>query len=82
MLKLTILVALLLPGPVVAASYCLPKNGKDRIAKTGICPTGYFASADCCEAFRDDAKRAVPKIEGKACPSGFFRSQAYCVSFR
>jgi hypothetical protein len=67
--------------PAVAASYCLPKNGKDRIAKTGTCPSGYFASGDCCEAFATDTKKAFPKQIGKACPSGSYVSGSACVSF-
>jgi hypothetical protein len=32
--------------------YCLPKaDGTDRIQRTrSICPTGYFATGNCCEA--------------------------------
>ncbi len=81
-LKIAIVGILMMPATAQAASYCLPKNGKDRIAKAGTCPTGYFTSGECCEAFRTDTKRAIHKINGKACPSGFYTSQAYCVSFR
>ena len=68
--------------PAGAASYCLPKNGKDRISKAGTCPAGYFASGDCCEAFHADTKKAFPKIEGKACPSGSYVSGGSCVTLR
>jgi hypothetical protein len=69
-------------GAADAASYCLPKNGKDRIAKQGICASGYFASGDCCEAFHTDTPRAFHRIEGKACSSGSFASGGACKSFR
>ena len=65
-----------------ASDYCRPKNGKDRIAKTGFCPSGYFASGNCCEAYHRDTKSAFPKLPGKACPSGSYVSGGSCVSHR
>ncbi|AOG03396.1 hypothetical protein BSY19_4841 (plasmid) [Bosea sp. RAC05] len=76
-------VVLLVAASAVAAQgiYCLPKNGKDRIVRVGTCPTGYFASGECCEAFRSESRRAFPK-QGSTCPSGSFASASYCVEFR
>jgi hypothetical protein len=82
MKTIMILAALLLPTAAAAESYCLPKNGKARIEKRGTCPSGYFASGDCCEAFHADTKAAIPRIQGKACPSGTYASGGACVSFR
>ncbi len=84
MIRIAIVFALVIVTvvPAGAASYCLPKNGKDRIAKTGTCPAGYFASGDCCEAFKSTTKKAFPKIEGKACPSGSYVSGGSCVTLR
>jgi hypothetical protein len=61
--------------------YCLPKaDGTDRIQRSGsICPTGYFATGNCCEALHRDTRKAVPKIKGAACPSGWFSSGSACV---
>jgi hypothetical protein len=83
MIRIAAAVLLLASSPVLASPYCLPTNGRDRIAKTGsACPTGYFATGDCCEAVHADTKRAFPKIKGAACPSGTFASAGnYCVSF-
>lgn len=67
-----------------ASPYCLPKrDGTDRIVKVGsVCPTGYFATGNCCEAFHRDAPRAIPKIKGTACPAGYFASGQACKAFR
>lgn len=66
-----------------AAGYCRPTSaGKDRIIKTGTCPTGYFASGGCCEAFHRETKQAFPRLPGKACPAGSYASGGACVSFR
>jgi hypothetical protein len=64
--------------------YCTPKSdGTDRIAKTGSsCPSGYFASGNCCEAFHKDTPRAFPKLKGEPCPSGTFAGGHACKAFR
>lgn len=74
----------LIPLSARAEDYCRPtSDGKSRIEKTGkFCPTGYFSSGNCCEAFHNDTPTAFPKIEGKACPSGTFRSGSACKAFR
>lgn len=65
------------------ADYCRPTaDGKNRIPKTGFCPSGYFASGNCCEAYHRSTKDAFPKIPGKACPSGTYVSGGSCVSQR
>lgn len=58
------------------------RDGKERIKRTGACPTGYFASGDKCEAFHKDTPRAYPYIPGTSCPSGTFRSGDVCKAFR
>jgi hypothetical protein len=78
----TAIAALMLTESAKAESpYCLPKaNGTHRIQRTGsICPTGYFATGNCCEALHRDTPRAFPKIRGAACPSGTFASGGACV---
>lgn len=82
-MRLLVILATLLATSVAEASYCRKgANGKPRIERTGTCPTGYFASGDCCEAFLLDAKEAFPRKEGKTCPTGFYASGGACVSFR
>lgn len=80
---LVIIGAILAVTTAQADSYCRPTaDGKKRIAKTGFCPSGYFASGNCCEAYRRDTKDAFPKLPEKACPSGTHVSGGSCVSFR
>lgn len=67
---------------LASSPYCTPKNGRDRIQKAGACPTGYFASGDCCEALHKETPNAIPKIRGAACPSGYFASGGSCKAFR
>lgn len=78
-----IIVAVLISSGAVGQTYCRPtSDGKNRIAKTGTCPSGYFSSGNCCEAYHRDTKDAFPKLPGKACPSGTYVSGGSCVSFR
>jgi hypothetical protein len=84
-MRISFLIALLISAPAIAQDYCRPtSSGKDRFPKTQgqSCPSGYFASGSCCEAFRRDEPQAFPKIEGKACPSGTYASGGSCKSFR
>lgn len=78
------LVLLSLPTPAMAESaYTTPtRDGRERIQRTGTCPTGYVGKGDKCEALHADTPRAFPVIPGKACPSGTFRSGDACKSFR
>lgn len=81
----TILTTLILTTPAFAESpYCMPKSdGTQRIPKTGSsCPSGFFATGPCCEAFHKDTPYATPKINGAPCPSGTYRSGSACVRFR
>jgi hypothetical protein len=81
----TVAIAIALSNAAFADSpYCTPKaDGTDRIYKTGSsCPTGYFASGKCCEAFHRNAPKALPKIKGAACPSGTFASGDSCEAFQ
>jgi hypothetical protein len=76
--------ALVFPAPAVAEStYPTPtRDGRERIQRTGTCPTGFIGKGDKCEALHADTPRTYPVIPGKACPSGTFRSGDYCKSFR
>ncbi|WP_316194494.1 hypothetical protein [Bradyrhizobium sp. SZCCHNRI3052] len=58
------------------------RDGRERIERTGTCPTGYVGKGDFCEALHQDTPRAYPVIPGKPCPSGTFRSGDACKSFR
>jgi hypothetical protein len=62
--------------------YPTPKDGKERIRRTGTCPTGYVGKGDFCEALHGDTPRAYPKSKGVACPSGTFASGDACKEFR
>lgn len=77
------LTLLLLATPAMAESpYPTPKDGKERIQRTGTCPTGYVGKGDKCEALHSDTPRAYPYIPGTSCPSGTFRSGDACKAFR
>jgi hypothetical protein len=58
------------------------RDGRERIQRTGTCPTGYVGKGDKCEALHQDTPRAYPVIPGKTCPSGTFRSGDACKEFR
>lgn len=58
------------------------RGGRERIQRTGACPTGYIGLGDKCEALHRDTPRAFPVIPGKPCPSGTFRSGDACKAFR
>lgn len=73
-----------LPTPAAAESpYATPtRDGRERIPRTGACPTGFVGKGNFCEALNQDTPHAFPVIPGKPCPSGSFRSSDACVSFR
>jgi hypothetical protein len=77
-------IALLWAIPVLAENpYPTPnRDGRERVQRTGTCPTGYVGKGYKCEALHRDTPRAMPKIEGKACPSGYFASGDACKAFR
>jgi hypothetical protein len=79
-------VAITLLGASAAVAekpYATPtRDGRERLMRTGTCPTGYVGKGDKCEAFDRDTPRAYPKIEGASCPSGTFRSGDFCKAFR
>ena len=58
------------------------RDGRERIQRTGTCPTRYVGKGNFCEALHRDTPHAMPKIEGKACPSGYFASGDACKAFR
>jgi hypothetical protein len=58
------------------------RDGRERIQRTGTCPTGFVGKGNFCEALNADTPRAFPVIPGKACPTGTFRSGDACVSHR
>ncbi|MDB5610701.1 MAG: hypothetical protein JWP25_7601 [Bradyrhizobium sp.] len=81
---ITALILAVVTAPVVAESpYPTPtRDGRERIQRTGSCPTGYVGKGDKCEALHTDTPRAYPKIEGRPCPSGTFQSGDACKAFR
>jgi hypothetical protein len=85
-MKAMITIALLALGvtPALAESpYPTPtRDGKERIQRTGSCPTGYVGKGDKCEALHRDTPKAFPKIKGTPCPSGTFTSGNNCKRFR
>lgn len=76
--------SVVLAAPASAESpYPSPtRDGRERIQRTGTCPTGYVGKGNFCEALHRGAPRAMPAIEGRACPNGFFRSGGACLAFR
>src|SRR5262249_6045160 len=58
------------------------RDGRERIQRTGACPTGYVGKGDKCEALHQDTPRAYPSISGTACPSRTFRSGDACKAFQ
>lgn len=84
MALLAVLAALSTASPAIAESaYPTPtRDGRERIPRTGTCPTGFVGKGAFCEALHRDTPRAFPVIPGKTCPSGTFRSGDACVGFR
>ncbi|WP_315729767.1 hypothetical protein [Bradyrhizobium sp. SZCCHNRI2010] len=84
MTKIMVVIAMLVATTAHAESpYPTPtRDGRERIQRTGTCPTGYVGSGDKCEALHQDTPRAYPYIPGTACPSGTFRSGDACKAFR
>ncbi|WP_396604935.1 hypothetical protein ACFLEY_22885 [Bradyrhizobium sp. YCK136] len=84
-MKSIVVIALaVLATPALAESpYPTPtRDGRERIQRTGTCPTGYVGLGNKCEALHRDIPRAYPHIQGTACPSGTFRSGDACKEFR
>ncbi len=67
---------------IAESAYPTPRDGRERIQRTGTCPVGYVGKGQFCEALRQDVPRAYPYIPGTACPPRTFRSGDACVSFR
>ena len=71
--------SILWPAPAaLAASACRPtRDGKDRIAPVGGCPSGYYMRGACCESFQamSPTSSAV-----KTCPAGTVASAIGCVA--
>lgn len=84
MKKLIVMSLALLATPALADTpYPTPtRDGRERIQRTGTCPTGYVGVGSRCEALHRDTPRAYPKIEGRPCPSGTFQSGDACKAFR
>jgi hypothetical protein len=79
----TALASLITTSALAETPYPTPtRDGRERIQRTGTCPTGYVGKGDKCEALHRDAPRAYPVIPGKTCPSGTFRSGDACKGFR
>ncbi|BBO04454.1 hypothetical protein SG09_38040 [Bradyrhizobium ottawaense] len=83
-LALTVAPPVMLPTPAAAESpYATQtRDGRERIPRTGACPTGFVGKGNFCEALHQDTPHAFPVIPGKPCPSGTFRSGDACVSLR
>jgi hypothetical protein len=58
------------------------RDGRQRIQRTGTCPTGYIGSGNFCEAIHTETPAAMPKIKGAPCQSGTFGSGDSCKAFR
>lgn len=83
MALLAALAALSIASPAFAESaYPTPHDGRERIPRTGACPTGFVGKGNFCEALHADTPHAFPVIPGKACPTGMFRSGDACKAFR
>jgi hypothetical protein len=71
------------PPAFAASAYPTPtRDGRERIQRTGTCPTGFVGLGDKCVAQHVDTPHAFPVIPGKACPVGTFRSGNACKGFR
>ena len=82
LLGLAALIATASPA-VTESPYPTPtRDGRERIQRTGSCPTGYIGKGQLCEAIHRDTPHAFPVIPGKVCPTGTFRSGDACVSLR
>jgi hypothetical protein len=71
----------------LAAGACRPtRDGKDRIEKTGACPSGYFARGACCESFQSfqsfqsGVQPPVPGSGATSCPAGTVPKLGLCVA--
>lgn len=66
--KLVLIVTMLTANSALAQSrYPTPTpDGRQRLQRTGTCPTGYIGEGSFCEALRNETPKAVPKIEGRA----------------
>ncbi|MHC2552281.1 hypothetical protein [Bradyrhizobium elkanii] len=78
-----IALAVLATQALAESPYPTPtRDGRERIQRTGTCPTGYVGVGNKCEALHKDTPRAYPHIPGTACPSGTFRSGDACKEYR
>ena len=68
MKKFALLAIILMATPALAENpYPTPtRDGRERIQRTGTCPTGYVGKGNKCEALHRDTPHAMPKIEGRA----------------
>ena len=84
MTKIIAVIAMLVTTSALAESPypTLTTDGRQRIQRTGTCPTGYIGSGKFCEAIHKDTPAAMPKIKGAPCPSGTFASGDSCKAFR
>lgn len=79
---LLFLAALGIAQVALAAGACRPtRDGKDRIERTGGCPSGYYVRGACCESFNAISPQAQPNASSaKTCPAGTVLKLGVCVA--
>ena len=84
MTKITAVIAMLVTTSALAESpYTTPtRDGRQRIQRTGTCPTGYVGKGNFCESIRKDTPAAMPKIKNAPCPTDYFASGDSCKALR
>lgn len=69
---------LLTTQQALASDSCRPtRDGKDRIAPSNGCPSGYRLRGACCESF---ATMSPSSTTAKTCPAGTVASAGACVA--
>lgn len=53
-------------------------SAQDALPKIGVCPSGYYSSANYCMPSNARARPALPK--SGACPTGYYQSGSYCLA--
>ena len=85
MKKIIAIAVLLSVTPALAGENYYPtptRDGRERLQRTGTCPTGYVGKGKFCEAMHNDTPRSYQLVPGRSCPRGTFRSGNFCKAFR